>query len=525
MPWYRILLLVICASFIVTWSQAQTTTPRPTRCRFTIPRDIAIDCYTLTVPENRETDNNRTIALSVAILRHSSGNPHPDPILFLQGGPGGSTLTTLDLTYNNRFQPLFAANRDIIIFDQRGTGTTHPSLDCIAYQGLQTSFLDYEFEGQSLSRSDITQQLNQALLDCGSGLATVHDLGGYTTIQNAADIEAIRTAFGYEQLNLWGISYGTKLALTAMRDYPTSFRRVVLDSVYPLEANLYTELPANFDRALETLFTHCQNDMLCNRTYPNLETTLFDTVDALNTRAVRFNAPNPYTNQSFDGVIFDGNMLLQSIFRLLYVSELLPRLPQLIYEAANGDFDVWLVLVGWLTAQRDSIALGMNYAIQCQEEFAFTAAGSIDTAWAMYPNFEDYSQSINRVSDLTPICDAFTTTNVPISENQAVQSAIPTLLITGEYDPITPPRWAAQVSEQLSNSILLEFSSRGHGSSGNRGCAQTILIDYIQLDDLSTLDTSCMDDIEMNFSGTRRGDFNLPPDSARHGINDILTMP
>ncbi|MGJ3239734.1 MAG: alpha/beta hydrolase [Anaerolineae bacterium] len=506
--------------FFVIWhvptSSAQASPLRIVDCRFAYPVGVSIDCYQLDVPENRQLANSATVSLSVAILRSPAPRTAPYPIIFLQGGPGGTTLGTLTNTYTNRFAPLLANGYDVIVFDQRGIGNSTPRLDCEAYRVLDRDLLDYEdAEGNVLTRVDVDVRLQHALIACGMMLAQQHDLSGYNSIESASDIEAIRLAFGYQQVNLWGISYGTRLALTAMRDYPDSFRRVVLDSVYPLEANLYTELPVNFDRALQVLFTRCQSDWACQRTFPDLELILFETVTRLNAQPVRLNAPNPYTDQVFSDVVFNGDDFLRVIFQLLYVTDVLPRLPQLIYEAHADNLDVLAVLVGWLTAQRNSISIGMNYAVQCQEEISFTTSQSIQSAWAMFPQFASYSATVNTLDDLQTICEAFQAGTAPITENQPIQSAIPTLLIAGDYDPITPPHWAQQVAEQLPNSQYVNVPHGGHGASGSRGCVQSIVIDFFQLtDDDQELDSTCVTRQNMTFSGTQRGDFN-PLDSAQ----------
>lgn len=492
----------------VTITLAQDNPLRPVNCRFVLPARVEIECMSLTVPENRMNPESDTITLSLVILRNPSGNPEPDPIIFLQGGPGGATLDTLHLTYEDRFEPLFATNRDIILFDQRGVGNSRPALNCPAYRNAEVDLLDYNFNGQSLPRPQIEMLLNQALVDCGELLSNRHDLSGYNSVQNAADIEAIRQALGYEEVNLWGISYGSRLGLTAMRDYPNSFRRVVLDGVYPLEVNVHTELPANFERSLQLLFDDCESDRACNRSYPDLETVLYDTVHRLNENPVRFNAPNPYTNETFYGVFYNGDLMLHTIFRLLYASEILPRLPELIYDVSEGRLGIWMILVGWLAGQRDTFAIGMNYAVQCQEEYYFTEPGSVRSEWANYPQFETYSERIEFSVEMARICTAFNSGESPITENQAISSDIPTLLIAGEYDPVTPPQWALQVDEYLTNSQYLEFEAHGHGASAFRGCAQSIMIDFFQLEDTTMLDTTCMESIHMRFSGTRRGDFN-----------------
>lgn len=483
-------------------------------CRFQIPRRVDVDCYTLRLPENHNEVTSETIRLKIAILRHPSGNPEPDPIIFLQGGPGGRTLDNLHLTFENRFRPLFATNRDIIVFDQRGIGHSVPNLNCSTYQQTNIDLLDYEIDGNQLSKHEITAILDNLLIECAERLAESYDLTAYNSIQNAADIETIRQAFGYEQVNLWGVSYGTRLALTAMRDFPNSFRRVVLDSVYPLSANLYTETPVNFDRALNVLFDACLADADCNETYPNLETVFFETVERLNQDPVRLNAPNPYDGSVFEDVLFDGNFMLRTTFQLLYSTSLLPRLPELIYAASDGDIRQWSSLIGWIAGQRSSYSVGMNYAVQCQEEFFFTDVDDMAAAWDLFPNLAPYSNLFQTAPRLQTICAAFEAGESPISENQAVtDSGIPSLILSGEYDPVTPPRWAANVAENFDNSMYFNFPATGHGVSGSGDCAQSMLIDFFMIDDIQTLESSCIAELEITFSGTQRGDF-VSPDSA-----------
>lgn len=510
---YRRWLIILFLLLSVSTTLAQNNALRTSNCRFQVPRRVQVDCMTLRVPENRSNPNSNNIVLSLAILRHPDNNPEPDPIIFLQGGPGGATLDNLSLTFANRFEPMFASNRDIIVFDQRGIGHSRPSLDCASYRRAETSLLDFHADDRTFSQAEIDTYLNTLLISCGESLASLHDLSGYNSRENAADIEAIRQALGYEQLNLWGISYGTKLALTAMRDYPDSFRRVVLDSVYPLEANLYIELPINFERALSVLFENCESDRACQQTYPNLENVLFTAVDDLNRHPIRFDAPNPYDNAVFEDIVFNGDVLLRTIFQLLYSTDILPRLPQLIYEASDRDTDVWSALLGWIIAQRGSIALGMNYAVQCHEELAFVETGDIVSAWADYPQFESFSQSFDNTQQLDLICAAFDAGQANTDANQAVVSAIPTLILSGEYDPVTPPRWASQVDANLSNSLYFELPNSGHGVSGSIGCGQSLVVDFFVIDNFSMLDNACINNLMMIFSGTQDGDFN-PSNSA-----------
>ncbi|MBO9322039.1 MAG: alpha/beta fold hydrolase, partial [Roseiflexus sp.] len=240
-------------------------------CEFPVPAGVSVECGWLTVPENRaKPDNGREVRLHVAIFRSTRPNPPPDPIVYLEGGPGVDALERLPLVFDIWFRP-FLANRDFILYDQRGTGYSTPSLACPELTKLSFDMLPMDIRAGESSRL-----WKEAALKCHARLvAEGIDLKQYNTLTNAADLEDLRLALGYEQWNLLGSSYGTRLALTAMREYPQGIRSVVLDSTRPLQIN-ESQTPADAERAFQTLFRGCAADPTCNAAYPDLERVFYD---------------------------------------------------------------------------------------------------------------------------------------------------------------------------------------------------------------------------------------------------------
>jgi len=473
-----------------------------TPCPFSHSARQTVDCGYLVVPENYDNPESATIRLAVAIFRHPAGHPEPDPILYLEGGPGGSALEFIQFTFPQRYEPLFATNRDMIVFDQRGIGLSDPALDCPAAQALDLDLLDFDTQEQPLTRRAAEALFVGQLKACMEALSEQHDLSQYNSAASARDIESLRLVLGYEQINLWGISYGTRLALTAMRDYPGGIRSVVLDSVYPLDVNLLTDSPFSQMRAFNALFDACAADSACDSAFPDLRDVFWQTVDDLNANPARVNAVNPLTGEIYPDVVLDGTAFLNSITRLLYDTSMIPALPQLIMQTNLGDFSAYDLIIGRFIAQQPVISDGMHIAVQCQEELFFAQRGAIRAAYDANPQLRVYIDTGYEVESPFEICAA-ADAGTPLSiANDPVYSDIPTLITAGHFDPITPPEWGQRVSERLSNSRYIEFPDSGHGRTASLGCPQALIIAFF-IDPLADLDTSCVTSMQLDFTGTQ----------------------
>ncbi len=312
-----VVFLVMCFSqiFIITPTSAQHTGGfEPYACPFGNSTAIRIDCGGLTVPENHADPSDRNIRLAVAIIRATGSNAQPDPLIYLAGGPGsGAVMIAPSLAIR-----MAQTSRDVVLIDQRGMGLSQPSLYCPTIS-----------EWMLLSGVPIEAEISACRVDLETqGIRPEF----YTNEQNAADIAAARTLLGYDQVNLFGISYGTRLALTVLRDYPEGLRSVTLDSTHPPQI-MYNETSGSqgdFERSFGILESLCKADIVCRTAYPELRAIYLKTFDRLNV--------NPMVVQVADQFItVNGSLFETLVYTSLYRSTTFAGLPALIYSAADGN--------------------------------------------------------------------------------------------------------------------------------------------------------------------------------------------
>ena len=471
--------------------------PCPMQLPATQTEGETVECGYLVVPENRANPESDTIRLAVAIFHPSGGATEPDPIVYLSGGPGSSGLEFLFISFDLAFAPVLVSGRDLIFLDQRGVGRSEPALDCPAVAELSLELLDWEIDGKVLDDEEAGELFLDTVAACEEDLSAVADLTAYNTASNAADINDLRLALGYDQVNLWGGSYGTRLALGVMRDYPEGLRSVVLDSVYPPDVDLYMELPANADRAFDMLFYGCAADAACNAAFPDLEWVFFDTVERLNERPGAYEVTNALTGDGYD-VLIDGDTLVALLFSFLYHTDVIPSLPQIIYDVSEGNFDLIALIQGSLMAQREAVSMGMQISVQCNEEYAFNALEEYEAMLADYPRLQGFLEDALVGKPGFAVCERWDSGQADPAENQAVVSDVPALLMAGEFDPITPPAWARHAAETLSNSTVVEYAGVGHGASAVEGCPRDMMIAFLN-DPAATLDDPCVTEMGVQF--------------------------
>ena len=233
-----------------------------------------IVCGLVSVPEQREKPDGKRISLAYAILRSSSQFPEPDPVVYLEGGPGGSAMRMLPLL-DRVFKP-WRPRRDVVIFDQRSAGISGSSVNC--YKALSANALDIVKPAGPKVSNDLPDAAITA--KCVAELTQKQvPLAAYNTTQNAHDVSAVISALGFQSYNIYGISYGTKLALEVMRVAPTGVRSVIIDGVAPSWVQLYNSFAMKTDEAIQTVVDQCAADKICNATYPNLGQVFIDTIN------------------------------------------------------------------------------------------------------------------------------------------------------------------------------------------------------------------------------------------------------
>jgi len=452
-------------------------------CEFDVPFGTTPQCGYLIVPENRSDPDGAEVLLHVAVFPATSPNPEPDPIVYLEGGPGGHTLEALQFSYTTSYEPLLT-NRDLILFDQRGVGFSEPALDCPELRAVDIEYLD-----DDVSDEVYQEAYTGALVECRDRLVDDGvDLTAYNSATNAADVADLRIALGYDEINLWGISYGTRLALTVMRDHPEGIRSVVLDSTVPIDLELIPAIPASADRAFDVFFAGCDADPMCASTYPDLETEFAALADRLDDAPVDILIEDFVGGDSYPGLL-DGDGLYNLFFSSLYADSIIPLLPDFISDAAGGDYSGLERLSSLFFSNEAFVSVGMYLSVQCNEEYTFTSAAQVDDAVAMYPDVADMFGPAEAEFDDCAVWGAGTADPI---EDEPVASDIPTLILAGEYDPITPPSYGRMAGETLTNSTFFEFPGLAHGVSTADECPTGILLSFVD-DPMVEPDGSCID--------------------------------
>jgi pimeloyl-ACP methyl ester carboxylesterase len=212
-------------------------------CPFALPSGVEEKCGTVAVPQDRSSDGSATFELEVVVFASEADAPAPDPLVYLAGGPGENAIDTLRFTFDDLFRPFLKA-RDVVVFDQRGAGYSEPGAECEELAALEIDLLDrsLSIDEESALGVAAAQACYDRLMSAGVALDAL------STAESAADVHSIMTALGYDEWDSLGISYGTRLAQTIMRDRPEGVRSVIRDSVVPLEADIIAQTPGSFAR-------------------------------------------------------------------------------------------------------------------------------------------------------------------------------------------------------------------------------------------------------------------------------------
>jgi pimeloyl-ACP methyl ester carboxylesterase len=263
------------------------------------------------------------------------------------------------------------------------------------------------------------------------------------------------------QVNLYGVSYGARLALTVMRDFPGTVRSAVLDSPLPLQADLYAGAFGGAQQSLDLIFDGCAADLACRAAYPNLRQRFYDLINRLNAAPLSFTNRDPATGSSTPAIL-TGDDLAGSIFDLLYVTPMLPLIPAIIDSVEDGELDAFLLLLRQLEAG-GGVSQAMYYSVQCSDEVPFISARDHEAAaQAIRP---ELAQALGPVLDrrMQMVCDAWPSRASAPIENAPVASEVPALILSGRNDPITPPAFAEAAGSTLPNSTVVVFPGVSHG--------------------------------------------------------------
>lgn len=434
-------------------------------CAVKIPKDENVDCGYLVVLENRQKqDSKKTIRLPIIIMKASSPNPEPDPILYTAGGPGASSLRQVNA---RRYIP-YLKKRDYILFEQRGTKYAQLALECpeINDAYLEGVKANWDSERSVKKGMEAAKKCRDRLTEKGI------DLSAYNSAESAADIEDLRKVLGYKKWNLYGVSYSTRLMLTVMRDYPEGIRSVLLDSVFPLSINYDETSVRSVYESAKKLFKTCEKDANCEKAYPNIEKTFYKLVEKANEKPFVVEVKNDKTNERYD-IEIDGIDIASNLYGSLNTGYKLGSIPYQISELAKGNKAI-LQKMAEGKFSTSGLAWGMRYSHWCSEEMPFQSSAKIIAQSRKYKGFKGFqTQPV-----LQNVCKTWNVKPKEKIENKAVKSSIPTLIIAGKYDPNTPSKWGKNVSKNLPNSFFYELSDMSHAPTFGSNCAVTLADEF-----------------------------------------------
>jgi pimeloyl-ACP methyl ester carboxylesterase len=425
-------------------------------------------CGTLKVFENRETKQGRQIDLRIVVLPALSSDVQPDPLFFLAGGPGQGAAE-LARPLRELFRRV-QSERDIVLVDQRGTGKSHP-LKCT----VESDTL------KDVNESDLTGL--DRLKKCMQGYDA--DLRLYTTPIAMDDLDEVRAFLGYDKINIYGGSYGTRAALVYLRQHQDRVRSMILDGVAPPDMRLPLFFARDAQRALDLLVTDCEKDPQCSKEYPQLGARLRALVSRLETSPVKIRLTHPRTGIE-DEVTVNAQLIAGALFGALYSPLAASLIPALIERAERNDFQGMLALAMMNSGLADNMALGMQLSIVCAEDYPrITPEDLASQSKATLFGGHLAEQRMKA-------CEFWPKGTVPANYYEPVRSSVPTLILSGQLDPVTPPGWGDSAAKTLPNSKHLIAPGTGHGVLGT-GCGMRVIKEFIDEASVEDLDTSCLD--------------------------------
>ena len=435
---------------------------------------IDADCANWSQPLDPENPKSEPLELFVAKLKATSPTPLNDPLLIINGGPGGSSIDLLvDLASLNFFQKILN-KRDIIVLDQRGTGRSSP-LHC-------DELVDNQLQ---IENKDVKLLTKKCLAELS------FDPKYFSTAAAIKDIEALKTQLGYSAMNIYGVSYGTRVSVEYARLYPGSVRSLILDGVVPPTLALGPDVAINSQRALDNVFTQCEAAPPCKKAFPDLRNQFKQLTKTLKQKPILTEIRKPKSGEITE-LKLEYEHLALVVRMSLYNPEMRSLLPLLIHRAAfDKDFSGIAASASQLLDQvTQSISNGMHNAVVCTEDVPFyrDEDGLILDSKSTYMGDEFYQGLID-------ICSVWPEGVSDKNIKQPFVSTIPSLILSGEFDPVTPPGYGELLAKTLKNSMHLIGEGQGHGLI-TRGCIPGIISDFILDPQIENLETDCIKHIQ-----------------------------
>ncbi len=425
-------------------------------------------CGTLSVFENRATKQGRQIALKIVVAPALRRTAARDPLFILEGGPGAgaATLASARLPMFRRFR----TDRDLVFVDQRGTGESN-RLGC-----------DPSPEELDDVRTD-DDRITARLKACLAALDADPRL--YTTPIAMDDLDDVRAFLGYDRINLWGGSYGTRAALVYLRQHDAHVRSIVLDGVAPQDMQLPLHTTRDAQRALDRMFADCAAESACAAAFPTLKADTEALFSRLERDRPTVRGVHPRTGAPLELPLTRRDVALV-IFRALYIPEAVSLLPRVLTEASAGEYQGLLALAFSSPPEGDKrdIAMGMHLSVVCAEDFPrITPAARARVGGTGFLGAAMFDAQYGG-------CAFWPRGDVPESYYAPVVSDRPVLILSGADDPVTPPVWGEHVKPTLSRSRHIVVPGAGHITL-TRGCVPQLVGRFLDAASVDGLDPAC----------------------------------
>jgi pimeloyl-ACP methyl ester carboxylesterase len=477
----KILLILVCLCLLVpVLAGAQQASTRPIHqklkpCKIEGIEEEAL-CGTMPVWENRTTKSGRKIDLYIVVLPALSPTPAPDPVVYITGGPGygstGSAQGMAQLLAEVRKQ------RDVVMMDQRGIGKSN---------GLYCPLPGGENDLPGYMRTLFPMETLRA---CLPKLAAQADLTQYTTPIAMDDLDDVRAWLGYERINLFGGSYGTRAAQAYMRQHPEHVRSALLTGVMIMDAKMPFYHARKAQESIDKLFDDCAAGEACRAAFPDPRGDLAKAVARLQQGPAKQTVKDPKTGQPIELSLPLG-AFTTTLRAMQYSAARSARIPLYVHRAAQGDFEPMILMTIENRTDPDW-NLGAYLSITCAEDVARIDPREVPAIIA------NTYQGDDRIRDQVEACSFWPKAQMPEDFFKPLQSVVPTLMLTGWLDPATPPEWAAEVQRNLPNSLNVVFREGGHGPGGlsNIECYGKLISDFIANGTPFGLDTACVKEMK-----------------------------
>ena len=453
-----------------------------TSCKLEDPSNVAValaECGSLAVPENPAEPSGRQISLRVARVPAINRRKQPDPLFVLAGGPG-MAATTFYASASSYFERIHR-DRDIVLVDQRGTGQSNP-LNC----SLDDDDLYHASDAEIAANAQ----------RCLTTLQKTSHVEFYTTSIAVRDLDAVRVALGYQSINLYGVSYGTRVAQHYVRRFPAQSRAVILDGVVPPQLALGTETALNAERALSSILSRCAHETDCSKRFGDPAVAYHTLRNYLQAHAVSVSLSDPTSGEP--AKLEFTNYHLATVLRLgSYTAEQAALLPLMLKGATMPSANFIPLASQFLMVNKsigDSIAYGMHNSIVCTEDVPFWDLSKVNRA-----ELEKTYLGTAQLDGLKSICSIWPRGPIDPDFHAELHSDVPALLLSGGDDPVTPPSDAEQARRGFAHSLHVVIKGFGHGQL-TAPCVDRVMGNFVARGNVDGLDVSCVkNDVPMPF--------------------------